>query len=260
MNPLAAVFKLSLALLVRSKRTLFIGILCFLPVLGSMMGSALVASGQGSTGLTGFTITSFLIVNGYVYVLLVVVTLFYGTALVSDEVDDKTITYLFMRPVPKATIYIGKYLAYLVAAAMLLIPSAALCFLVAMTADPAGESGRHLPILLQDLGVLSLGILAYGALYALVGAVTKRPIFVGLGFSFIWETLVSFIPGYLNKLTIKHYLLALLPHPIGQRGILGFFESPTSAPVAVIVLLLLAGGLLALGAWAFTNREYVLEQ
>lgn len=260
MHPLNAVFRLSLAVLMKSRRTVFIGLLCIGPVLGSLVGTMLVLSRLGPTGVTGFTITSFLIVNGYVFVLLPVVTLFYGTALVSDEIEEKTITYLFVRPVSKSTIYLGKYLAYLAAASLLLLPAAAVCFLIAMTADPPGEALHHFPILFQDLFVLALGILAYGALYALIGSISKRPIFVGLGFAIVWESLVTFIPGYLSKLTIKHYVLALLPHPVGQRGVLGVFETPTPPVTAVVVLLLTTAGLLALGAWTFTNREYVLEQ
>ncbi len=34
MNPLNAVFRLSLSVLLKSKRTLVIGLLCFLPTLG----------------------------------------------------------------------------------------------------------------------------------------------------------------------------------------------------------------------------------
>jgi ABC-type transport system involved in multi-copper enzyme maturation permease subunit len=255
MSPLRAVFSLSLAVLLKSRRTFVIGLLCFMPVLGSALGVLLITSNLSPASLTGFGMTSFIIVNGYVYVFLVVVTLFYGTALISDEIDDKTITYLFMRPVPKPTIYLGKYLAYLVVGFLLLIPSAVLTFLIAMTADPVGELGRHIPILLQDMGVL-----AYGSLYSLIGTVFSRPVFVGLGFAFIWETIVSFIPGYLGKMTIKHYLLALLPHPAGQRGVVSFFESATSAPVAILVLLGITVAFVALGSWLFTKREYVLEQ
>ncbi len=260
MSPLAAVLRLSLAVLVRSRRTAVIGLLCVLPVLGSALGTLLVLTRLGAAEVTGFGITSFIIVNAYVYVLLIVVSLFYGTALISDEYEDKTITYLFMRPVSKPTIYLGKYLAYLVVAMGLLLPSAAMTFLIAMLADPAGEAAHHVPILLQDLAVLALGVLAYGSLYALIGAVAKRPVFVGLGFAVLWETVIGLIPGYLNKLTIKRYLLSLLPHPVGERGLVGFFETGIPAPIAVAVLLGVTAGLVALGCWVFTHREYVLEQ
>ena len=41
-----------------------------------------------------------------------VLGVFYGTSLIADEVDDKTITYLFTRPIPRGGVLLGKYLAY----------------------------------------------------------------------------------------------------------------------------------------------------
>jgi len=260
MSPLHAVYRLNLRVLLRSRRTLVIGLLCAFPILFATLGVIFILSGIAERDLSAYTLMAFIMARGYVHFFLVVVTLFYGTALIADEIDDKTITYLFMRPVSRRIIYLGKYLAYLVAASLLLLPTAVVSFLIAMIADPPGEAVQHLPILFKDLGVLILGILAYGALYALIGAVAKRPVFVGLGFAIVWETAVTFIPGYLSKMTIKHYLLALLPHAAGERGVLSLLESPTSPPIAIVVLLATTAGLLALGAWIFTRKEYVLEQ
>ena len=260
MSPLHAVYRLNLRVLLRSRRTLVIGLLCAFPILFATLGVIFILSGIAERDLSAYTLMAFIMARGYVHFFLVVVTLFYGTALIADEIDDKTITYLFMRPVSRRIIYLGKYLAYLVAASLLLLPTAVVSFLIAMIADPPGEAVQHLPILFKDLGVLILGILAYGALYALIGAVAKRPVFVGLGFAIVWETAVTFIPGYLSKMTIKHYLLALLPHAAGERGVLSLLESPTSPPIAIVVLLATPAGLLALGAWIFTRNEYVLEQ
>lgn len=260
MNPLHAVYRLSLRVLLRSRRTVVIGLLCGFPILFATLGVIFILTGLAERGLSAYTIMSYIMSQGYIHFFLVVVTLFYGTALISDEIDDKTITYLFMRPVSRRVIYCGKYLAYLVAASLLLLPTATVSFFIAMLADPPGEAMNHLPILFKDLGVLILGILAYGALYALIGAVAARPVFVGLGFAIVWETAVTYIPGYLSKMTIKHYLLALLPHAAGQRGVLSMLESPTSPPVAILALLAVTAGLLWLGSWVFTRREYVLEQ
>jgi len=260
MSPLHAVYRLNLRVLLRSRRTLVIGLLCAFPILFATLGVIFILSGIAERDLSAYTLMAFIMARGYVHFFLVVVPLFYGTALIADEIDDKTITYLFMRPVSRRIIYLGKYLAYLVAASLLLLPTAVVSFLIAMIADPPGEAVQHLPILFKDLGVLILGILAYGALYALIGAVAKRPVFVGLGFAIVWETAVTFIPGYLSKMTIKHYLLALLPHAAGERGVLSLLESPTSPPIAIVVLLATTAGLLALGAWIFTRKEYVLEQ
>ena len=49
----------------------------------------------------------------YLRFIVPVLGVFYGTALIADEVDDKTITYLFVRPIPRGAVLVGKYLAYL---------------------------------------------------------------------------------------------------------------------------------------------------
>ena len=38
----------------------------------------------------------------YIRFIVPVLGVFYGTSLIADEVDDKTITYLFTRPIPAA--------------------------------------------------------------------------------------------------------------------------------------------------------------
>ena len=42
-----------------------------------------------------------------IHFLVVFITLFYGTALISEEVEGKTLTYLFLRPIPKPVIMLG---------------------------------------------------------------------------------------------------------------------------------------------------------
>ena len=55
----------------------------------------------------------------YVRFIVPVLGVFYGTALIADEVDDKTITYLFTRPIPRGAVLLGKYLAYLACTVLL---------------------------------------------------------------------------------------------------------------------------------------------
>ena len=52
-----------------------------------------------------------------------VLGVFYGTSLIADEVEDKTITYLFTRPVRRGAVLVGKYLAYLVCTTLVVLPS-----------------------------------------------------------------------------------------------------------------------------------------
>ena len=68
---------------------------------------------------------------------------FYGTSLISDEVEDRTITYLFTRPVPRGAIIIGKYLAYLVCTALVVLPSVTAVYLL-ITPVSGGSIGGDL--------------------------------------------------------------------------------------------------------------------
>ena len=45
----------------------------------------------------------------YIRFIVPVLGVFYGTSLIADEVEDKTITYLFTRPVPRSAVLLGKY-------------------------------------------------------------------------------------------------------------------------------------------------------
>ena len=123
---------------------------------------------------------------------------FYGTALIADEVEDKTITYLFSRPIPRGAVLLGKYFAYLVCTIFVVLPSLMLVWLLIV--PMGGSLGPSFPDLLKDLGLLAVGLAAYGALFALAGAVLKRPLLIGLIYVLGWEPVVMVVPGYLKRL------------------------------------------------------------
>ncbi len=140
---------------------------------------------------------------------------FYGTSLMSDEVEDRTITYLFTRPVPRGAVIIGKYLAYLACTAMVVLPSVTAVYLL-ITPVSGGSIGGTFPQLLTDLGLLALGLAVYGAVFALIGALVPRPLVAGLLLIFGWEQVALVVPGYLRRFTVAHYLQALVPHAMPQ--------------------------------------------
>ena len=258
MGTLPAVFALAARLQIRSRKTFVLALVSALPVAGSMLAASVIRLRFGEGISTGFEQVSVVMGLMYMYLILVV-PLFYATALIGDEVEDKTITYLFVRPVPRAIIYLGKYLAGVLAVSLLIFPSAVLSFMILTSVDPAEEIFPHLIVILQDLAVLTLGTLAYSSLFGLMGVALKRPLLWGILFCLGWESFVTYIPGVIHRFTIMHYLQSLLPHPSGQRGILSLFQSVTPAPTCVLTLLLVAAALLALSCWVVSHREYVLE-
>ncbi|HEV8210648.1 MAG TPA: ABC transporter permease, partial [Vicinamibacterales bacterium] len=179
------------------------------------------------------------------------------------EVEDKTITYLFTRPIPRRAVLLGKYLAYLACTVLLVLPSVMVVFFLIVPIG-GGSIGAAFPSLAADLGMLVVGLAAYGAVFALVGTRLKRPLVVGLVFAFGWEPAVLLFPGYLKRLSVAYYLQALVTHEMPQDSavsvLLQIFHEVPSVTVSLVAL----GGIVAVALWlagrAVEQREYILEQ
>jgi ABC-2 type transport system permease protein len=260
------VFDFSFGQMLWSRRSVFLGLLVGAPVLLAAVVRILAATGWlpvvNGARVGGPALFGVLIWLLFVRFVVPVLGVFYGTALMADEVDDKTITYLFTRPVPRASILLGKYFAYLACVVLLLLPAVVVIYFLVV---PVGGSiGQGFPLLLADLGMLAVGVAAYGAVFALVGAWLKRPLIVGLVFAFGWEQAVLLIPGYLKRLTVAYYLQALVPHAMPQdsavSSLLLMFQELPSVAVSLACL----AGIIVFALWlagrAVESREYVLEQ
>jgi len=263
------VFDLSLGQMLWSRRSALLALAAAAPVglaiLIRLAGQFAEARGFGPRGPAfqgGPMIYAGMVWFVYVKFIVPVLGVFYGTSLVADEVDDKTITYLFTRPIRRSAIVLGKYAAYLVCALLLILPSAVIVYFVIM--PMGGSIGAQFPALLTDLGMLAVGLAAYGALFAYLGARLKRSLVAGLVFALGWEPAVLLFPGYLKRLTIAFYLQALIPQaipsdPTDSSLAQLFSEIPSAGPSLAWLLVLTVLALWA-AARAIETREYVLDQ
>jgi len=260
------VFDLSVGEMLWSRRTIFMGLIVGAPVLIALFLRLLDALGApvfrvNGMMMAGPAIFGLMIWVFYLRFTVPVLGVFYGTSLIADEVEDKTITYLFTRPIPRAAVLIGKYLAYLACTTLVVLPAVTVLYFVLVPLAQVPASFGHL---LQDLGILALGLAVYGALFALMGAALKRPLIAGLVFAFGWEPLALLVPGYLRQFTVAHHLQGLVPHamPSGRVGSLleTVFPDTTTPVSSVFWLLAMMGACLVLAARVVERREYVLEQ
>jgi ABC-type transport system involved in multi-copper enzyme maturation permease subunit len=197
----------------------------------------------------------------FLRIIVPVLGVFYGTSLIADEVEDKTITYLFTRPVRRSAVLVGKYIAYMVCTTLVVLPAVMLVYFLIV---PFREIAASFTALLIDLGLLALGLAAYGGLFALVGTVMKRPLVVGLVFAFGWEQLALVMPGYVRRFTLAYYLQSLVPHAMPSEGVVSMLQSFFAETPAVWVSLVCLTGAIAasltLAGRVVERREYVLDQ
>jgi ABC-type Na+ efflux pump permease subunit len=262
------VFDVSLGEMLWSRRTVFLGLIVGGPVLIAIILRAvdmmnLPAMRVNGVRVGGSGIFGLMMWFLFLRFIVPILGIFYGTSLIADEVEDKTITYLFTRPISRSAVLVGKYLAYLASTILIVLPSVMLVYFLVV---PVGGSSiaATFPSLLRDLLLLAAGLAVYGALFAAVGAWIKRPVLIGLFFAFGWENLAMALPGYLKRFTIAFYTQGLVPHTMPQENLLSmlqsFFRESVGPVQAVVTLAAVAAVSLGLAARAVESREYVLEQ
>ena len=263
------IFDLSLSEMLWSRRSVFLALLVGGPVLLAVVSrvvwmfvpnESLRINGGAVSGASIFGLMIWLL---YVRFIVPILGVFYGASLIADEVEDRTITYLFTRPIQRGAVLVGKYLAYLACTVLLILPSVMVVFFL-MVPVGGGSIAQMFPSLLADLGMLAAGLAAYGAVFAWVGARVKRPLVAGLVFVLGWEPAVLLFPGYLNRATVAYYLQGLVPHAMPQDSTMSlllqtFADMPGILP-SLVALVVLTAGALWFAARTVESREYVLEQ
>lgn len=191
----------------------------------------------------------------YAQAVCLLLALFYGTSVLGDELDGKTLTYLFTRPIPRWHFVVGKYLGIVTA---LIGPS-----LVSLLASWAllGAPGGVVFATAIVAGTVG-GLLAYVALFVLFGfLIPRRAMIVALLYAIFFELILSFVPALVNEFTITYYLRSLvvgildleIPREIA-RMVGG--ASPTASVFALVCIVVASLGLASMMA---ARKEYVVK-
>jgi ABC-type transport system involved in multi-copper enzyme maturation permease subunit len=261
------IFDLSIGQMLWSRRTIFMALVVGVPVVIAVALRVMVELGApimraGRSPVSGGVVFGLMMWGFYIRFAAPVLAVFYGTSLIADEVEDKTLTYLFTRPIPRSAVLLGKYLAYLVCTIGVVLPSVMLVWLlIGSLNDTLANTFLNL---VKDLGILAIGLAVYGAVFALVGAAVRRPLLVGLGLVFGWETLALALPGFLKRLSVAFYLQGLVPHAMPSDSPVALLQTFFQQSIGVTQSLASLAGIAVVSLWlaarTVSRREYVLEQ
>lgn len=193
--------------------------------------------------------------------LILVLALFYGSSMCSEEVEGRTLTYLTTRPVPKPALLLGKFAAVVLMLIAFVVSGLVLAFIL-LHAGELGDGAAWLRMA-KGAAILALGLLCYTALFTLAGTFMKKSVLFGLFFSFGWESVVQYFPGATQRFTVMHYLKSLLPVGTtggGKLSFLIFRLEPSPPAAAVAVLAGLTAAFLAAAAVVYSKKEYLFEE
>ncbi|MCK6570077.1 hypothetical protein L6V77_03090 [Myxococcota bacterium] len=175
-------------------------------------------------------------------------SLFFGSGVLREEIEDQTLTYAFTRPLGRGYIYAARVLAAMVPVVLLTLP-----FVLLETFEVDGGTG------LRFLLAGAFATLAYTGIYALLGLMLKWSTWIGLAWLLIWEGFASIAPGFIGRLTLQTHLRGLggLPAPTGVLASLWQAPGPV---VSAVVLIAVTAASLALGGFVAHRREIALEK
>ena len=190
---------------------------------GAALVYPLLVAAIASASLSGVDLlgTSEALFSGlFLPVILLLVCLVQGASLFRAELEEDTLLYPLKRTVPRPSLVAGKYLGFLGTTLLALLPSAliGLALAVALGHGPTsgtsglGEAAFVLP---------TLGVVAYGAAFLLLGLLTRSALVIGLVYGFLWETFVSLLPGPIPHWTLVYYLRQLGSQLVGSGSTSG---------------------------------------
>jgi ABC-type transport system involved in multi-copper enzyme maturation permease subunit len=257
-----------------ARRNYFLLLLLMIPLMPVVVMRIIVHFGHGPELWEdqAFNFYNVLKSAGYLNFLVVLTGLFWATPLYVEELKSGAARFLFLAPAQRFTLPISKYLAFVAVSSLQLGLSLATAFILLGLGGTlsewslgsvfaVSEWSENWTMLLKDWSVLTLALASYGALFALLGLIAKRPLLWGLLFIFIWDKAASVLPGSANMITIRHYLRTLLPHYQGAENMLPLLtmERPiSSVSTSLTVLLVFCACTLLIASYKITHGDLVM--
>lgn len=210
------------------------------------------------------------------------ISLTVGSSVVTEELENRTITYIFTRPTDRAAFFVGRLLASTVVSSILIALSS-LGVIWAATYPREGMAnltrvrkrrGAHEMVeIVRDLpddlavGLLTAATVAavmYTLISAGLGVFFRRAMILSLAYTFAVEGFLANIPGSTQKLSVQFYLRSLLSDSQGMEASIfsklpmladatAYTSSEALARLAVVYL-----ACLLIAAFGIRKRQYLM--
>jgi ABC-type transport system involved in multi-copper enzyme maturation permease subunit len=219
---------------------------------GWAVGSALAGSCRAILASSGFLVFSYGVVFSlFLTFLLPIWSLSFATEAIGGERENNSLVWLLTRPLPRWSIYLGKFVALLPWSIGLNVGGFALMCLAA--GRPGAEAFRLFwPAILA-------ATFTFTALFYLMGACFRRPAVAAIVYSFCLEIVLGNMPGYMKRVSVGFYARCMMFEAAESYGVQpdnpGVFL-PVGGTTALVVLIGATVALLALGTVIFSRAQY----
>jgi ABC-2 type transport system permease protein len=200
--------------------------------------------------------------NAGLQLALILVSLIMACSSFSDEVDSRTIFYLFSKPMPKWWVVIGKFMSSTTITFAVVAVSILLTFGAIAVEMPSEARSECLKALAGFLVVALAGSASYCAMFTFIGAELRHPFLASFTIAFFWELIAANMPIHVDSVTIANNLRGILwehfrtPLVRGDVFYDGYDWEPLKAATSLIRLGVFTAVCLALGCVAAMFKSY----
>jgi ABC-type transport system involved in multi-copper enzyme maturation permease subunit len=180
------------------------------------------------------------------------------------EMLDRTLHFWFLVPARREVLLAGKYAAGLIASTTIFVGGALLCFAIILQKHNAAEVSAYW----QSAGLAhvfwyavaaALGCIGYGSVFLATGLLLRNPI-IPAAILLVWESINSFLPDVLQKLSVLYYLQSLCPTPAPRDETMPALLRMLLAPAAPASRTWSIIGLLVLTALVLWVARYAVRR
>jgi len=256
LTALAALFVLTLRQHLRGRRLLLLSLLFLLP-------SVLVVVIRLFPHPPPPEMLEFAFVFNLIpHALATLTALLYAGGIIQDEIEEQTLTYLLLRPLPRWALYLTK-LAVTVAVTSALVGLFTTLTLVVTYWDTDLLWGDVLPQrALKIAALLALAQAAYCSLFGAISLFMRRSMIAGLAYIIVFEGFLASFPSVAQLLTVMYYFRVLAVRWLDPAGNARWALDLATAPSAgrcVLTLAAASGALALLGATIMMRREFRMK-
>jgi ABC-2 type transport system permease protein len=175
--------------------------------------------------------------------LLPITVLILATGALGNEIEDRTLPYLTLKPLTRARIVIEKWLGVLVVTEPIILAGLVVTFAIVFR----GSFPDHLRLLGAIAASAAVAIFAYSSIFLLISLVIPRALLVGIIYTFVWESVLGrFLPG-LRIVSIRHFTESIFVGVLHDSTVT--MKNPTSWTAAVVTMLIVGVICVTLTTW-----------
>ena len=179
----------------------------------------------------------------YFPILLPITTMILATAAIGNEIEDRTLPYLTLKPLSRFRIVVEKWLGSIWVA----IPAILIGLLIACLVLFRGQSSDYQRVIVSALVSSAIGICAYCGIFLLISLVIQRALLAGIIYTFVIENILGRYMKGLRVVSIQYYVKSIYERM--QDSPAAVSKNAAALSTAIIVLVAATVVSLLLATW-----------